>query len=341
MLRAVVLASGLSLSIAGCQPELGECNPAQANRIVFFYAENNPSSGTPAYEGQALMQQNCSAGGFCHSPAANGSARLGVPANLNFDVQLACELGSDGLCPEGQQPGYDRLLTNAERTFDHARAIMAEVEAGTMPPPGMEAESVVAAGGEWYRAAGSATFDAINGGDTPLPELDSAEGQAILRNWLACGAPVIGGTRLPDSRDPGQDCGTMVDVGECVVRYEPPEPPEPTWGSIYSFFAGSNCVTGCHDGASEGASDVFMQSMLDLSDEGTAYAEMVGVTAEGEDCEGTLPLVEGGNADGSLLIQKLEGTQSCGEAMPDGRALFPEEFIAPIRQWIDDGAPEM
>ncbi len=341
MLRAALLASGLSLLIAGCEPELGECNAAEANRVVFFYAENSPSSGTPAYEGQALMQKNCSAGGFCHSPAASGPSRIGAPAGLNFDVQLGCELGSDGLCPEAQQPGYDRLLRNAQRTFDHARSILAEVEAGTMPPSGSEAEGVVQAGGEYFRAGGSATFDAINGGDTPLPELDSSEGREILRNWLACGAPVIGATRLPDAGDPGQDCGVMVDVGECVVRFEPPEPPEPTWASIYDFFAGSNCVTGCHDGASEGAADVFMQSMLDLSDQSTAYTEMVGVTAEGDDCADMGTLVEAGNAEGSLLIQKLEGTQSCGEAMPDGRPLFPEEFITPIRQWIDDGAAEM
>jgi len=342
MSRFVVVLIGTSFAIAGCQPELGECNEAQANRLVFFFSEGDPASGTPAYEGQALMQQNCSTGGFCHSPAASGSARKGVPENLNFDVQVACELGSDGMCPEGLAPGYDRLLANSERTFDHARAIMAEVEAGTMPPSGAEAQGVLDAGGEWFRAAGAATFDSINGGDTPLPALDTPEGEAILRNWLACGSPVVGATRLPDARDPGQDCGSMVDVGECFVRYEPPEPPEPTWDSIYDFFEGSNCVTGCHDGASDGAADVFMQSNLDLSDQATAYAEMVGVEAEGEDCEGTGTLIVAGDPDNSLLIDKIENaTPSCGESMPDGRALLPEEFVAPIRQWIMDGAPEM
>lgn len=344
MSRAPVVLIGLSFAIAGCEPELGECNIAQANRLVFFYSEGDPASGTPAYEGQALMQQNCSTGGFCHSPAADGSARKGAPAGLNFDVQVACELGSDGMCPDGLQPRYDQLLSDSRRVFEHARSIMAEVEAGTMPPAGAEAAAVVEAGGEWFRASGEATFDSINGGDTPLPSLDTPEGEAILRNWLACGAPVVGATRLPDARDPGQDCGTMVDVGDCFVRYEPPEPPEPNWDSIYDFFDGNNCVTGCHDGSSESAEETFMQSNLDLSDKDTAYMEMVGVTAEGEDCggDGAGTLIVAGDPDASILIDKLENaTPSCGGPMPDGRALLPEEFVAPIRQWIADGALAM
>lgn len=348
MSRAPHVLIALSFAIAGCEPELGECNIAQANRLVFYFVEGDPASGTPAYEGQALMQQNCSAGGSCHSEGANGSSRRGAPAGLNYDVQVACELASDGMCPEGLQPRYDDLLSNSRRVFDHGRAIMAEVEAGAMPPPGMEAQEVLASGGEWFRASGEAVFDSINGGDTPLPSLDTPEGEAILRNWLACGAPVVGATRLPDARDPGQDCGAMADVGDCFVRYEPPEPPEPTWESIYDFFSGSNCVSGCHDGSSTSAQETFMQSNLDLSDQDTAYMEMVGVAAEGEDCggAGAPTLIVPNDAAASLLIHKLEGvtgdgSEVCGGDMPQGRALLPEEFIAPIRQWIDEGANEM
>jgi hypothetical protein len=31
---------------------------------------------------------------------------------------------------------------------------------------------------------------------------------------------------------------------------------------------------------------------------------------------------------------------SCGDPMPSGGRLFPPEFMAVIRQWIDEGAPE-
>ena len=326
--------------LAGCEAELGECNIAQANRVAYFYAENDPRTGLPAYEGQALVQQACG-NGFCHSPAATGQTRYGVPGGFDFDLSIACEIGTDGQCPEGLRPNYDRLADNAAVVFDHARGIFAEVEAGTMPPPGAASDDVRAQGGQYYRAGSSATFDPLSGGDSPLPELDTAEGREVLRNWLACGAPVIGATRAPEGREPGESCGVMADVGECVVRYEPPPPPDPNWDSIYEFFSGNNCVTGCHDSTAESL-DVYQESLLDLHDKDTAYMELLGA-AEGNACGGDdTRLIDPDDADASLLLQKLEMDEpTCGGgSMPLGRALLPDDFVAPIREWIEAGAPE-
>jgi len=45
------------------------------------------------------------------------------------------------------------------------------------------------------------------------------------------------------------------------------------------------------------------------------------------------------NPDGSLLIMKLEGTQTVGLRMPrDGPPYLSQETIDVIRQWIADGA---
>jgi hypothetical protein len=87
----------LITSVTGCKRDLGECNldgqtpdgrpiegPA-AFDIAYRLAD-----GLPMYEGQALVQTTCGAGQFCHSPAAVGADRIGVPAGLNFDVDLAC-----------------------------------------------------------------------------------------------------------------------------------------------------------------------------------------------------------------------------------------------------------
>ena len=51
--------------------------------------------------------------------------------------------------------------------------------------------------------------------------------------------------------------------------------------------------------------------------------------------------VASGDADESLLIQKLEGHQSCGNPMPpSGSSILQQDptLIAEIRSWIDAGA---
>jgi hypothetical protein len=40
----------------------------------------------------------------------------------------------------------------------------------------------------------------------------------------------------------------------------------------------------------------------------------------------------------SFLIQKLEGTQSLGDRMPQGGPYIPQVLINDIRQWISEGA---
>ena len=336
---AVLLVFVASPFFSACQPELGECNTAEANRLAYYFAQGSPQTGVPAYEGQALVLQACG-NGFCHSPAAEGQARYGVPGGFDFDVSLACELGDDGQCPDGLRPNYDRLSGNSEDVFDHARSILAEVEAGTMPPPGSASDDVRAQGGQYFRAGSAGMFDPLSGGDQPLPEIGTAAGQEILRNWLACGAPVIGATRKPEGREPGESCGVMVDVGQCFVRYDPPPPPEPNWDSIYSFFSGNNCVTGCHD-STAASLDVYDESSLDLHDKDIAYMELLGA-AEGVSCGGDGNLVVAGDPDASLLIQKIEmENPACGGgSMPSGRPLLPEAYVAPIRAWIAAGAPE-
>jgi hypothetical protein len=46
-----------------------------------------------------------------------------------------------------------------------------------------------------------------------------------------------------------------------------------------------------------------------------------------------------GNPDGSLLVQKLEGTQTVGIRMPAFSPPLPQATIDVIRQWIRNGAP--
>jgi Planctomycete cytochrome C len=51
------------------------------------------------------------------------------------------------------------------------------------------------------------------------------------------------------------------------------------------------------------------------------------------------PVIIPGDAENSLLIQKLLGTAPQGEIMPPGGKL-PDETIQIIRDWINEGALE-
>ena len=104
----------------------------------------------------------------------------------------------------------------------------------------------------------------------------------------------------------------------------------PTLASIQSNVFSVNCaVPGCHGGA--GA-----QQGLRL-DPGFSAGNLINVASTQD---ATLVRVIPGNPGGSLLIQKLEGTQTVGFRMPAGGPYLPQSTIAAIRQWIQDGAPQ-
>lgn len=211
-----------------------------------------------------------------------------------------------------------------------------------MPPSGYVVHTEVGEPG-YYRGAQMSPVFTENERGAPLPAIDSPEGQEILRNWLKCGSPIIAATRPPDrGGSPGMLCTLVEDEGfDCITRYEPPPPPTAEWPSIFEFFQGG-CVINCHDG--DESSESFMESQLDLSDEAVAYAALVSAQAQGDECGGADParvLVVPGDPDASLLIDKLDGSTTCGDAMPPGNGFqLTEEYIAPIREWIMNGAPE-
>jgi hypothetical protein len=96
--------------LGGCGDGLGECDPTKLG--------GDPVNGLP-YEGQSVVATKCS-GSRCHSEAAMGDARVGAPADLNFDV-----VGSD-----------DAAVTrNIARVVDWAEDIWDEIDGGSMPPP--------------------------------------------------------------------------------------------------------------------------------------------------------------------------------------------------------------
>ncbi len=278
--RARALSSvggALLAALTGCGSDLGRCDKSAAQELV--YGKN----ATVATKGQALMHDTCGNAAFCHSSQARGKARHGVPKGLDFDMLPS---------PRG-------LAT----VLDHREAIWETIESRFMPPPG--ARSLVG-DGEW-------SFDIQRRPEAPtLPPLSSKEGKAVLRNWLACGAPTVTDTRVPSWAQPAQD------------PFASDEPV--TWRSIYEVVMRPSCATGgCHDAVTAAGG-------LTMRDPCQARSALLATGA----CQQTI--LRPGNAAESLLIDKLDNTEpSCGDSMPPTGQLS-ESARRAIRSWVNDGA---
>ena len=109
----------------------------------------------------------------------------------------------------------------------------------------------------------------------------------------------------------------------------PPAVLAPTLASIQdNVFTPSCAKAGCHSGATPRAG-------MNLEG-GNSWASLYNVVGTGDK---TKTRVVPSDPDDSLLIMKLEGTQTVGLRMPrDGPPYLPKETIDVIRQWIADGA---
>ena len=109
----------------------------------------------------------------------------------------------------------------------------------------------------------------------------------------------------------------------------PPGALVPTLASIQdNVFSVTCAVSGCHTGAGAPYG-------LRL-DRGFSAGNLISVPSRQDP---NLIRVVPFDPDASLLIQKLDGTQTVGEPMPaGGRAPLKTATINVIRQWIQDGA---
>jgi len=372
MLRGRVLACSLLIvvtSVVGCKRDLGECNldgQTQDGREIpgpaAFDIAYRVADGLPMYEGQALVQTTCGAGQFCHSPAAVGADRIGVPAGLNFDVDLACtDESQDPTCMQqidscagGQTDTpyckrLEGLQDNQNQINTWAEGMIQEMRAGAMPPG--EAGRDVRDRRQWVRSPS---------GD-PLPPIESGEAQEIVRNWLACQAPVIARTELPATEAQELAPCPSVDDEICIFSGPQEPPPKPVWDEIYWSIMFTRCVD-CHgpdnDNADQnpsregddipgGLSQPAFEA-LDLTGESDtnttnwateSYPAVVDAMAYAQGiCGGAdRTIVVPFDSDGSLMVQKMRDLQDCGTEMPPGQILS-ELLIQIVAEWIDMGA---
>lgn len=308
--------AALALASAACQEQLGGCEDEKAaNELVYN------RSGLVATKGQALVHDSCGQGSTCHSSAAKGSSRSGAPAELNLDMLP-------------RPTGVHRVLQLREEIWD-------SLVSGQMPP-----RDYAIGDGDWR-------FDVDRQGKDKLPSLTSREGKGILRNWLACGAPVVVDTKVP---------------GWSTKPEAAPAAPGAEWSAVYQDLRRQCSSSGCHDGSPVAASAPGWLSLPEGSarpaaaDAGlqTLAAGHISIPFSGGECEVykwllygrdacAQRLVVGGDTAASSLVDKLaNATPTCGSAMPPpevmeesakaARATAMQALTASIKDWIGNGA---
>lgn len=315
----------LLILLAGCRPDLGVPDEEAARELVY------DREGVPAFAGQALVIQSCGAGGFCHSDdVVQLSDRFGAPAGLGFDLTLA------STTVEVELDRAARLRSHTARVIQNSGWVWEQVASGRMPPDGEAGERYRQATGIEYTR-----FDDAGAPIGPLPGLDTEEGRAILRNWLAMGdeLPVVERTHPPlSTRD--LQVGVVVPICErnCV---------DPTFESIYEQILIPSCARSrCHD-SSEPAADLTLSGPIDgatgrearLAVMSTVLSSLTTGQAMDTQCRGRALLVAGDPLR-SLLYQKvsLSSQDVCGSRMPLAGNPLSDQRLCAIREWIACGA---
>ena len=318
MTRSTYLFSGVCAAAlwSGCN-DLGDCtDPAQGRVPVKLQTQ-------VMYAGQAIMQGACSAGS-CHTESTSRELRYGAPAGLDFDLLPAeATPDADGGIAQVDPEALHRLRKHQRKVFDERHSIWEQVERGLMPPGGK---------GQPFRDKALGDFIDVSGGGCPevakLAPITDKQTQETLRNWLACGAPIIE-ANVPNLMKPvGGTVGDQFPACESLA---------PTFDNLYSSVL-SGCVTGCHEPGDNAGAEVF-----DLSTPQIAYASLMGSGT------GMVPsncsrndnfMVTPGKPDESYIVAKVGGGGTlCKNLMPLGSDGLDAAGLSLLKGWIEAGAP--
>jgi hypothetical protein len=249
--------------------------------------------------------------GSCDMAALGGNATAGTaaPNAGQLVIEKSC---AGGRCHSLNAKGLDRVGAPAGLDFDvvpldTSMTELARIEHGA----GRVHDNI------------DDIWEMVDSGDMPPTNQGrtfSSQDKETLRNWLACDAPVI---EAPLTI--GGDSGTT-----------------PKWEDVYPVLS-MTCVA-CHSSAAgKTAGNGFIFG--DSGDACGAYKNIVNkkavTTAGMPPCAPMdLTIITPSNPDASLMLQKVEGTQSCGSPMPAGVALGADNAaVKALRAWIAGGAP--
>jgi hypothetical protein len=284
------------------------------------------ADGKVMYAGQAIIVASC-ASGTCHTSTAKGDARRGAPEGLDFDIAPAT-FSATTVDKEGNTVGnvdkadLDRLAKYQRKVFDERDHIWEQVDRGLMPPDGpLGQPSRDAPQGALF-----VTYDA----DTctrgaALNPIKSGSAKAELKEWLACGTPVVeaSGPGLPQ------------EVAGTVGRQFPEcggGPTAPTFEAVYSTILVPTCAV-CHP----------TLNAPDFSSIEKSYESLLGAGGKGvpSGCStNDAPYVTPGDVSKSYIVAKVGGGGAfCGPVMPESPTPLSTEQLDLLKAWIDAGAP--
>ena len=167
----------------------------------------------------------------------------------------------------------------------------------------------------------------VDAGTTANADAGSVEGHdaSVLADAGPSSEPDAGfaqDSAVEPTPDAGPDASEVADSGSSEDRF----------AAVYALIQ-ENC-TSCHGAG---------KSYGDFSTRELAYAQLVGVSAQGKACASdasVIPVrVVAGDPETSLLILKLENRQSCGSQMPKAM-LLPQASVDVFRAWVAAGAPQ-
>ncbi len=330
----------LSVLGAGCD-DLGKCDKDKARTLVVN------GEGQALYAGQSILNISCAAG-QCHSSGAKGAQRQGVPKDLDFDLQPAPAVSatSDEGVPSGSMQvnakALAKLRRNQRLVFDRRDEIWDQIKDRLMPPEGVGAAFRKAVPGYDVTVDGAR----CKRGSDALGAISTKGTRTIVRNWLACGAPVVelSNNAVPVSVLTQTPAGRPGTVGQQMPFCQDCEAPI-TFDQLYANVLGQTCVAGCHTAG--GIAPPGDYEGFDLSDPQIAYESLTkkGATGGSDDCNMPgAPLVVPGDPAASYLVAKMGGGAAsplsvCDGIMPFGQ-LPLECGVQQVITWIKEGAPK-
>jgi mono/diheme cytochrome c family protein len=325
------LSAVLCVLSLGCEEDLGKCDEAEARRLVIT------SEGQVLYAGQEIMNKAC-AQGQCHSSNATGDLRQGVPKGLDFNLNPAPIAAAGAASVESGQVSLDatqlaRLRKNQRMVFDERNDIWEQIVDGLMPPDGV---------GKPFRAVNpgaEADLDMPCSSKGKLGTIADKETRSILRNWLACGSPVVEASSdmIAEAVIKNDPAGIPGTVGQQMPQCVASDCDQPlSFDDLYAAVLGPNCAS-CHV---QGG----VYPAYDLGDVDLAYKTLTESSGGSEDCNADeAPSVVPGDAASSYIVTKMGGSTPelmlCGALMPYGA---PQPLDCGTRQvaaWINAGAP--
>ncbi len=330
---AVIGAASALLSIAaGCSEDVGDCYPGPDGQGAFITVVSADNGDHVEYAGQAIINRACATG--CHQSGVTGAARKGAPAGLDFDLKPVSGDDLEGAMNDAgrtfavlPRDAINALRERQRRVFSMRNSIWAQVRDGLMPPDGV---------GAGFRTAVESLFKSSDAspctrGDA-LQNVETKASQDLLRNWLACQAPIVESFGGPTSAN-----GTAGVAGYQYLACDDTgggdggQMSTVTLGDLMSStgLLQTTLCSACHPALAK-------DYPLDLSSFEKASSTLLSTR---DACDGK-PYVTPGDPDKSFLIDVVsKDDPGCSiERMPQGGSLTTSQ-INQLRAWITAGAP--